>query len=1206
MLSVQCSRIGRRGVVGLVLLFTGAVSAAPAEYVWTGAQDAYWTNAANWKVGGAVATDAPGVRFLTKGPDWRTFTNLNATASFDAVAGGARTTVDLDGLFFVSNLVVKAGAPKYTFGTEGQYLGLAHEGGRFTVEKGAAAPTVAGVYGLLYRAGMPQYEADTYDTPDEARFVNEADGELVLSNFGKKSPNAPSVVLWYRSFGFGGTGNVKIVSWSQSQSCVGLNLYPEGDQRLRLVGTTADPNLNQLVRRIQVGGGRSATVEVVGGMLELGQGIDVQREKATTKCPVVRVRDAGTRLTFMGEGVVGLHGMNQKSKPEKYGKGFVPAGADIDAGAELVFACKVDGFVSSKAGSQKDSREGFYFHRGAGTLSFTRTDNAFEGGIDLLSFDKNATLAFTDPAQMGPGAIRIGNAGRLLYTGTEALALGKDLAITNKSVGVDFEYTNVDPVDASATVEQGGAGALTVTSPVDVSGTGGKAVLTLANSTAVAATWAGVLTDAADDSKLALAKTGSGAWTLTAKNTFTGGTTVSAGTLVLAAAAGLASPVTIRGGATFAPAKGAALTSPVTIEDGGTLSIAESQTLPFTVRAAGTAKLLVGPGADVVIPAEGSGPAAGGKLVLCLEENARVKMSDGTKPDWLGFASPRGLLMPMKVDKDGFFELVETTWKGAGGAVWTDAANWTKGVPTVDCAAIVNAAGTVEVPADAEAVAVGTVELDAGTVSVKGTLPIEAAANVERFVIGPEGALAIDGGTVTAKHALGAEDYALHLEGGSLALTGAAMLDLRESKGLLGTGSVTVDTTADAAIQVSKDEYQEACFSTGDSEGTLEMTVGRQAFALAKSGRIVFGDSQKGTFRLTVEDRGPGDTSALLVKGRFCPYDFYVGRQAGVADVVLQSGRLGGSDGICKRGVIVAGVTGANAVVTGRVTVAGGQVAVSASRLSGYWSGIGFGVSTQKTEPSAVRGELKLEAGLVQVSNKSPLGFGVGNAMGVGLQTGGTVDVTRSAGAVVLGYGSGTGEYVLSNGTFATGRPLYVGGCRKADVQASYTEGESPAGRGAATGRFFARGGTLAATNELGIVVGADGKGRLEIGPDGNVTAKALVVSNNVENKVEGVLAFELGPDKKVGSLRADTLAVAPGAKLEIDARAVGTTDSSILVKLVDCKKIEGAFSSGDVTIIPPKGEENRFRHAAVFTEWKGEKGLWFRLPPLGLMILVR
>mgnify|MGYP004529977575 CR=1 FL=1 len=1197
-MNVQESRIGRRVVVGLALSVAAAVSAAPAEYVWTGVQNAYWTNAANWTVGGAVATDVPGVRFTTK--DWQTFTNLNATASFGTVEEGKPTTINLDGLFFVSNLVVKAGAPKYTFGTAGQYLGLAHEGGRFTVEKGAAAPAVAGVYGFLWYPGMKESKPDTYDTPDEARFVNESEGELVLSNFGNTSPNAPSSGIggtWCRFIGLGGAGDIRIDSWSKKRTSVALNLYPEGAQRLLLVGTTADPKTDQLVRGIQVGGGRKATVVVVEKTLELGQGTEVTTGKK--KMPVVRVRDAGTRLTFTGDGVVGLHGMNQKSKPETFGKGFVPAGANIDAGAELIFACKVDGFFGSNAVTQKSPQESFYFHRGAGTLSFTRTDNAFEGGIDLLSFDKNATLAFTAPGQMGPGTIRIGNAGRLLYTGTEALAFGKDLAITNKTVGVDYEPTA--SVDASATVEQGGAGALTVTSKVDVSGTGGTAVLTLANSTAVAATWAGVLKDAEDRSKLALAKTGSGAWTLTAKNTFTGGATVKEGTLVLAAGANLASPVTIKGGATFAPAKGADLTSPVTIEDGGTLFIAESQTLPFALAFSGTAKLLLAPGIDVVIPADSTTVAEGAKLVLCLGEGSRVKMSDGSEPTWLGFASSRGLFMPKTTDADGYFTLAETRWQGADSVSWTEPANWTAGVPTEACAGLVNAAGqTVEVLAGATATTVGTVELEAGTVSVKGTLPIAILEHHERFVVGAQGTLQIDGGTVTAAHALGAKDYALHLDGGTLALTGAATLDLRASKGLLGTGSVTVDTTVGAAIQVSKDENQDACFSTGDSEGTLEMTVGRQAFAPTNPGHIVFGDSQKGAFRLTVEDRGPGDASALLVNGTLCPYAFYVGRQAGVADVVLQSGRLGGLDLACRRGVIVAGVTGAGAVVTGRVTVAGGQVAVSASKLTDYWSGIGFGVSTQKTDPSAVRGELKLVDGLVQVSNKSPLGFGVGNATGVGLQTGGTVNVTRSAGAVVLGYGSGTGEYVLSNGTFATGRPLYVGGCQKTDVQEAYFEGVSRAGSRAATGRLFARGGTLAATNELGIVVGADGRGRLEIGPSGNVTAKALVLSNNVE----GVLAFELGA-RKAGTLKVDRLVIASGAKLEIDARALAA-DSRGTIHLADCGAVEGSFAASDVTILSPIGQEKRFAHAMILTERNGKNGLWLMLQPRGLIMVIR
>ena len=1200
----QVVRRGRRALIGLVVIWSAVAGvAAPTEYVWTGEQDAYWTNAANWQVDGAVATDVPGVRFLTKGPDWKTFTNMNATASFGAVVDGAPTTINLDGLFFVSNLVVKAGAPKYTFGAKQQFLGIAHEGGLFKVEKGAMAPTVTGVYGFLWYPGMQESKPDTYDTPDEARFVNESEYELVLSKFGSKGPNTPSSGIggtWCRFIGLGGTGDIRIDSWWPVQTSVALNLYPEGTQCLRLKGTTDSIYAKEFVRCIQVGGGRKATVEITEKTLELGLGTEVTTGEK--KMPVVRVRDAGTRLTFTGNGVVGLHGMNQKSKPETFGKGFVPAGANVDTGAELVFDCKVDGFFGSNAVTQKSPQESFYFHRGAGTLSFTCADNAFEGGIDLLSVDeKNATLAFTDPAQLGPGAIRIGNAGRLLYTGAAPLDFGRALAITNKSVELD--WVNTATVVPSATFEQGGADALTVTSPVDVSGTGGTAVLTLANSTAVAATWAGVLKDAADGSTLALAKTGTGAWTLTAKNTFTGGTTVKEGTLVLAAEAGLASPVTVRGGATFAPAKGADLnlTSPVTIEDGGTLLIDESQTLPFAVKAAsGMAKLELAPGIRVEIPVS-SGAETGAKLVVCLGEGARVKMVDGSIPDWLGLASSRGLFVPMTTDDEGWLMSAETRWQGADSVSWTEPANWTAGVPTAECVGFVNLVGqTVEVSADTTATAVGTVELEAGTVSVKGTLPIAIPESHERFVVGSQGALQIDGGTVTAAHAKGADDYALHLDGGRLALAGKATLDLTGSKGLLGTGSVTVDTTADAAIRIVNDGATTSCFSTGDSDGTLEMTVGRKPFKSKATGYVSFGDSQKGTFRLTVEDKGTGNPGdSLFFPADLHPRGVYAGRQSGRTEIVLKSGSLQGGN----QGVTVATVTAADAAVTGRVAVTGGRLYASSGYVGSSWSGIGFGVSSQATDPAAVRGELLLEAGEVSVGGKSPLGFGIGGASGFGLQTGGSLSVKASEATAVLGYGSGTGEYILSNGTFAVNRPFYVGGCMSADLlrQTGFSVDAAHApGRGAATGRLYVRGGELAATNELGIVVGADGKGRLEIGPDGNVTATALVVSNNVE----GVLAYELGSGK-AGELAVDRLVLASGAKLAIDATAL-SAHSRAMIRLADCGTVEGAFAPEDISILVPAGQEARFAKATVLTERNGRSGLWLALQQSGLTVVIR
>ena len=64
--------------IGVLLgALTCGWSAAAAEYVWTGAEDGYWTNAANWTVGGAVATQPPGQVDL---PDRTVGADLGGTA----------------------------------------------------------------------------------------------------------------------------------------------------------------------------------------------------------------------------------------------------------------------------------------------------------------------------------------------------------------------------------------------------------------------------------------------------------------------------------------------------------------------------------------------------------------------------------------------------------------------------------------------------------------------------------------------------------------------------------------------------------------------------------------------------------------------------------------------------------------------------------------------------------------------------------------------------------------------------------------------------------------------------------------------------------------------------------------------------------------------------------------------------------------------
>ena len=89
----------RRGLSVLVAALCCAAGAA--EYVWTGAEDGYWTNAANWTVGGAVATQPPGQVDL---PDGTVGGSLGDTAIFSQAS--ANTTIDLAGLHSIKDVTV--------------------------------------------------------------------------------------------------------------------------------------------------------------------------------------------------------------------------------------------------------------------------------------------------------------------------------------------------------------------------------------------------------------------------------------------------------------------------------------------------------------------------------------------------------------------------------------------------------------------------------------------------------------------------------------------------------------------------------------------------------------------------------------------------------------------------------------------------------------------------------------------------------------------------------------------------------------------------------------------------------------------------------------------------------------------------------------------------------------------------------------------
>jgi autotransporter-associated beta strand protein len=189
------------------------------------------------------------------------------------------------------------------------------------------------------------------------------------------------------------------------------------------------------------------------------------------------------------------------------------------------------------------------------TLSTTRAltklgNNTLTLGNGSNSYSGNTTIAAgtlsvasignrTVNSAVGSGsAINIGlrdSTGTLLYTGAAQT--------TNRTI-------NLSGTTGGAVIDQSGTGLLRFTSAVAATGNGNK-TLTLQGSSSGTGELSEVISDfAANTATTALVKAGTGTWTLSGTNTYTGGTTLSAGVLGINATAALGTTgnITFSGG----------------------------------------------------------------------------------------------------------------------------------------------------------------------------------------------------------------------------------------------------------------------------------------------------------------------------------------------------------------------------------------------------------------------------------------------------------------------------------------------------------------------------------------------------------------------------------------------------------------------------------------------------------------------------------
>ena len=167
----QLHVLGRKVSVLLGVLAFGW-SVAADQYVWTGAADGYWTNAANWTVSGAVPAQPPGQVDLSDGTVGG---SLGDIAMFSQAS--ANTTINLAGLHSIKDVTVTgASTPVYTFGTSSLQVLRLESNSTILVDSSVTAMP-------LFPCGIG-IVTDGFKTAFEPTIQNDADQTLVINKVG--------------------------------------------------------------------------------------------------------------------------------------------------------------------------------------------------------------------------------------------------------------------------------------------------------------------------------------------------------------------------------------------------------------------------------------------------------------------------------------------------------------------------------------------------------------------------------------------------------------------------------------------------------------------------------------------------------------------------------------------------------------------------------------------------------------------------------------------------------------------------------------------------------------------------------------------------------------------------------------------------------------------------------------------------------------
>ena len=180
--------------------------------------------------------------------------------------------------------------------------------------------------------------------------------------------------------------------------------------------------------------------------------------------------------------------------------------------------------------SGKVNFTGTLTYTGATTLSNTVTTSVFPTNSSSYSYTSRGTQEITDASKSFPSGSAVANNGLIILKRSTALTLHNDLSGTEEiiQVGAPVTFTGTNTYSGATTIDVGN------TLNIGDGGTSGSMSGDIANYGSLvfnrsdASTYGGVISGNGT-----LTKSGAGALTMTGLNTYTGATTISAGSLVL-------------------------------------------------------------------------------------------------------------------------------------------------------------------------------------------------------------------------------------------------------------------------------------------------------------------------------------------------------------------------------------------------------------------------------------------------------------------------------------------------------------------------------------------------------------------------------------------------------------------------------------------------------------------------------------------------